>query len=716
MVPGALIFGAALLAADPAPRPLPGPPPVAVLTSYEERSAGAGKDPAAHARLALWCEANGLPSGRSKHLALAVLRDPTNALARGLLGLVDFRGHWCRPEEVSAAVENDPARAAVVALYLEKRAQTPDTGEAQYKLGAWCEQNNLKDEAKAHFLAATRLEPTRDAAWKRLGYRKHNGQWVSDDRSAAAKQDADLQKKADHRWRPALETARNGLASRHKERRGSAEDALARVTDPRAVPSVCAVFGASADPETQAVAVRVLGQIDAAGASRALAVLALSARSAEARRAAAETLKRRDPREFADLLIASILEPIKYEIKAVGGQGKPGSLSVNGKEANLKRIYTPPPVQMPAILPTDQFGFDAAGNAVVYRQVSGTYINFTPLRYTTGGVSPQFASGFPAFLAGHGGGAAGQAAAQTAVKNARQSGVGNTSVLGASNGVYAGRNLVNETDIVQIPVGQLIAQAEYANAAARRAMDNDIDQIETYNRAVAASNDRVLPVLAGVAGQDFGTDLASWRNWWVDQIGMRILPQKSQDPTTVIEQVPIDFQPQPAQPVLLAQASITQRLASCFAAGTPVQTRTGPRPIESLKVGDVVLTQSVQTGALGYQPIVKVHHNPPSATYKIALGGETVVSSAFHRFWAPGRGWVMARDLKPGDTLRTVGGLASVSAVADDRVQPVFNLDVADDADFFVGRTGALVHDNTLPDLRLEPFDAPTAVAAATTP
>ena len=39
-------------------------------------------------------------------------------------------------------------------------------------------------------------------------------------------------------------------------------------------------------------------------------------------------------------------------------------------------------------------------------------------------------------------------------------------------------------------------------------------------------------------------------------------------------------------------------------------------------------------------------------------------------------------------------------------VQPVYNLDVADDHDFFAGQRGALVHDNTLPGLRQAPFDA----------
>jgi hypothetical protein len=41
------------------------------------------------------------------------------------------------------------------------------------------------------------------------------------------------------------------------------------------------------------------------------------------------------------------------------------------------------------------------------------------------------------------------------------------------------------------------------------------------------------------------------------------------------------------------------------------------------------------------------------------------------------------------------------------------HIDVADDADFFAGSVAALVHDNTLPDLRQAPFDAPPVVAAA---
>ena len=73
----------------------------------------------------------------------------------------------------------------------------------------------------------------------------------------------------------------------------------------------------------------------------------------------------------------------------------------------------------------------------------------------------------------------------------------------------------------------------------------------------------------------------------------------------------------------------------------------------------------------------------------------------------------MARDLKVGDPIRTLGGVAKVTAIESERVQPVFNLDVADDADFFAGSVAALVHDNTLPDLKQTPFDLPSVATLA---
>ena len=46
----------------------------------------------------------------------------------------------------------------------------------------------------------------------------------------------------------------------------------------------------------------------------------------------------------------------------------------------------------------------------------------------------------------------------------------------------------------------------------------------------------------------------------------------------------------------------------------------------------------------------------------------------------------------------------------------VFNLEVARSADFFVGRAGALAHDNSLVEPVAAPFDAPAVSSAASEP
>jgi len=149
---------------------------------------------------------------------------------------------------------------------------------------------------------------------------------------------------------------------------------------------------------------------------------------------------------------------------------------------------------------------------------------------------------------------------------------------------------------------------------------------------------------------------------------------------------------------------------ACFAAGTPVQTFEGPRPIESLRVGDRVLSQNTVSGRLSYVAVLKPIQNKPSPTFKVALGAETVVATGIHRFWKAGHGWAMVRDLKPGDTLRTVGGTVRVGSIESETVQPVFNLEVGDNQTYFVGAVGALVHDNTLMKSVTLPFDAEPAL------
>ncbi len=277
-------------------------------------------------------------------------------------------------------------------------------------------------------------------------------------------------------------------------------------------------------------------------------------------------------------------------------------------------------------------------------------------------------------------------------------------------------------DSVTIPVGQMMADAQYSALVAQQELSRDVQSIEASNAQTAVINDRVRDILKDYSGQDFGQDQQAWVRWAVDLKGYAAQASSytPSPPPTFVEQVPIDYQPQSAPPLVTETATtqITQvrYFHSCFGAGTQVRTLDGPRAIEDIREGEPVLTQNTTTGSLSYQPVVVAYHNPPNATFRIDLGKESIVATGIHRFWKAGQGWVMARELKPGDRLRTVGGIAQVKNVEPDKVQPVFNLQIANGDDFFVGTQGVLAHDNSIVNPTEKPFDGVPALVETPVP
>jgi hypothetical protein len=698
------------------------------LASYEKARQEAGRDAKAHVRLALWCEKHGMTAERMTHLATAVLHDPSNGLARGLLGMVAYNGKWERPDEVSREAKDDPKRKAVMQEYLERRAKAPETADGQFKLASWCDQNGLKSQATAHFQQVIRLDPGREAAWRHLGYKKQGNRWIKPELAAAARARAQEQQKADKHWKPILERYRSALQSKSPSRRDEAEQALAKITEPDAVPMVWATFGRG-EPPYQKVAVQVLGQIDDGAASRALVLLAVFGGSADVRGRAIATLRRRDAREFAAMLIGMILEPIAYEVKRVRGPGQGGELLIKGQGSapNLKRLYSPPVAPSVALQPGDGVGFNEYGLPVIFRPAGTYYAGATNLGLLEASArmshpSTQPKNPFLNMLSQSGLGAEGQKLGQLLVHYYEQANsTGNAGIYGSSNDLLQmaltapgppgiapnPRSRITfsrpVTDV--IPVGQMAMEAQKTAVFAEQQLESDVAAIQQYNQGLSQINDRVLPVLRDVSGLDIGPKPLEWQKWYVNQVGYQFNATQSSENPTVVENVPLVYQPQPV-PITQIMGPLSATRTSCFGAGTLVRTLTGLEPIETLKVGDPVLTQSTRTGVLSYKPIVAVHHNPPSKTFHVKLGGETIVSSEFHRFWKAGQGWVMARDLKEGDRIRTLDGPAAVTSIERGEVVMVYNLDVAEDGDFFVGRGGVLVHDNTLPDLREKPFDA----------
>ncbi len=660
-------------------------PPSTDLANYQAIKLKVGHDSDAHVRLALWCEAHGLGAERLKHLALAVLTTPSHTTARGLMGLVSYQGRWQPPDAVTDRVRKDVGLAASLAEYNARRAKLVNTADGHWRLAVWCEEHGLKAEAMAHFTTVLRLDPGREAAWKRLGCKKHNGRWMTAAQIAEEKVELEARKQADKHWRPLLAKLSTSLA--HKEKRAETEEVLSRIVDPRAVGPIWRTF-AEGNVTQQTIAVQLFGQINTPAASRALAAMAVFSDAPEIRRKATETLKRRDPREFVGLLISMIRDPIKYEVRPVGGPGSPGALFVRGKQFNVQRLYAPPSLPNIPLFPGEPITYDAWGLPVVSRYLGETNdVQQRTLSIESIDLGPY----------------------------TRYSRWRKTTTTTETTTTPIQRTL-------EIPIGQIYLQYQTSALVAEQQLLNDAREIDSYNQFANDSYRRISQVLGEVTGQDLGQDQKKWMTWWVEHQGYTYTPYEPEDKPTFTENVPLAYVPQGVAAPIQAQVGTPVTTTStstgighsCFRAGTLVRTLEGLRPIERLKIGDQLLTQNTLNGTLAFQPVLAVYHNKPSTTLKIVAGGDTVVATPIHRFWKAGTGWTMARDLKPGDSLRILGGTAEVVSIENDVTQPVFNLEVASGQSFFVGDSGMLVHDNSLVQPVSSPFDAEPRLEAIT--
>jgi hypothetical protein len=137
----------------------------------------------------------------------------------------------------------------------------------------------------------------------------------------------------------------------------------------------------------------------------------------------------------------------------------------------------------------------------------------------------------------------------------------------------------------------------------------------------------------------------------------------------------------------------------CFAEGTLVATETGDRPIESVRVGDRVLSRDASTGVLSLERVVRL--KPPSdapiVELVVRLADETVETlrtTVDHPFWRIGSGWTLARDLVPGDPLTdsSRNSLRVESVRSSAALERVFNFEVEGTHSYFVSKGRVWVH------------------------
>lgn len=236
------------------------------------------------------------------------------------------------------------------------------------------------------------------------------------------------------------------------------------------------------------------------------------------------------------------------------------------------------------------------------------------------------------------------------------------------------------------------ALARGANDAVRALRDDlrkqELD-IERQNEFIRETNERVGDVLASVSDQPSSAEPRTWWNWWNqynDVSGEKPVYRVADEYQYTGNLAPVT----PAPPIL-------SRAPECLVAGTLVWTETGPIAIEKIRVGDRVLAKNVETGELGYKPVLQTTVQTPKELRALGVGDETILSTGGHRFWVSGKGWVRARDVSTSSRVHTATGNAAIVSSQQDQPAETYNLVVADWHTYFVGRTGILSQDVQLP-------------------
>lgn len=220
-----------------------------------------------------------------------------------------------------------------------------------------------------------------------------------------------------------------------------------------------------------------------------------------------------------------------------------------------------------------------------------------------------------------------------------------------------------------------------------------------------ALNNHIANVLANATGQELDPTPKAWFDWWIEYNEYHVDEQEqvatsySHGRQYIVDRYSLPFgQPTPRGfNVAPFYPQIPTGPKSCLAAGTPVWTETGLKPIEKIQVGDRVLSKDIETGELAYKVVLETTTRPPARMKKMEVEGESLTLTGGHVVWVSGKGWIRARDVERNGALHTVEGSTGVKAVEDAVDEEAYNLIVEGFHTYFLGQSRILTHDNVFP-------------------
>lgn len=587
-------------------------------------------------------EAHGRAVDRAEALQDTVTKDPTllaYALSKSGKKPLDLNHavHW-HAGEVGLAQGwvplNQLSMESVdydVKSYYKLRPEGDFDAQAHRVMGRWCSTQGLLKQARAHWYGVLEFFPEDPEARKELGHEFLAGRWFSQEEIFQARSDAQAKMEACNKWMTRLQGIVASIEAGDTDRKRRGIDQLNKIDDPEFIHCLDIAIGQVSAP-TALHLINAIGKFRTRQACICLASIALSDPTSKVGIAAIKQLSNYPPECYVPDLLDRMSTQIELKSRVVTRSN--GELILQLVQMReLKNRYEQR--QLDSLL--------AIGTVSRDRQIDNAI------------TSPGSENLFLQLVSRR--------------------------VL---DDVYAARIVASEAQRLTKVVGE---------------------NTQESNQNILAFQRRIATVLRGATGAELDDDAQSWWDWY-DQYeesyseGFKPVDGKyAEDRTQIVYRnaprftnpfspFPSDRRPRRDDP------DRDRRRHECLVKGTPVQTDFGLRPIETIKVGDLVACQDIVSGQLRFNAVLRATRRPEADVREIVLSnGESIQSTLGHRWWVIGQGWVKTKDLTQGTCLRTSTGFTSIQKMKDGLSEVTYNLVVDSDHTYFVGKSRLLSFD-----------------------
>lgn len=272
-----------------------------------------------------------------------------------------------------------------------------------------------------------------------------------------------------------------------------------------------------------------------------------------------------------------------------------------------------------------------------------------------------------------------------------------TNVTSIRNSFPAAIHSHQRPDLMRLSgmVENQIARSIAENESRRVAQESEANTAQK-NAEIRELQNRLATVLRAVTKEQFPDEPKPWWDWWDHYEELYVSGEKSMD-YSYYEDTSVAYVEARSTFVFADNFAIyppMRNVTSCLVAGTPIQTQSGLKSIESIQVGDLVVAQNIQSGEIQLRPVLRTTIRPPARTYDIGfVSGQNIRTTLGHRWWVIGKGWVKTKDLQVGMSIRSAEGFETIDSLKDADAAVTYNLMIDQDHTYFVGSARILSFD-----------------------